>query len=248
MKKLSIILLALAFALVMAVPAMAIHVGSDQTAEGGLGITGTYKIDGQSDDRDGTKEEWYDDDFELVMKYSTGAVTAVIDLEISDDGTYDGKDVQRGNVTVPTTPPDTDTRTKLVDNYWVSYQAMDALMLKFGEYSCGFARVISTDGACGHNIQGTYSLDQADITLILSKITEGTDAGGDDGDVDETVLKVDVKEAGPFDTLAIYYNSMTDDTAAAGPEVSYTGIDLALPIVEHDRLAGQPQDHGLDPA
>ena len=215
MKKLSIILLALAFALVMTVPALAVHVGDDGTAEGGLRITGTYKGDGESRDVDGVKDEFYDDDMEVVLKFSTGDVTATIDLEISDDGTYDGKN--RSGV------------DNLIDNYYVTWQAMDALMLKMGEYSCAFGRAIGTDGACAHNIQATYMLDAADIGLILAKVEEGQD-GDDDGDIDSMVLKVDVKEAGPFDTLNLYYNNITDETAAAGPEFSYTGIDVALPL------------------
>ena len=210
MKKLSIILLALAFALVMTVPALAIHIGDDGTAEGGLGITGTYKIDGQSNDDDGTKSAAYDDDFEVVLKFATGPVVATIDLEISDDGSYDGKDITRG--------------ADIVDNYYVTYQAMDALMFKFGEYSCAFGRAIGTDGACAHNIQATYSLDAADITLILSK----EDELGEDDD-DAMVIKVDVKEAGPFTTLSLA--SYTDANDGSGdPESSYTGLDVALPI------------------
>jgi hypothetical protein len=216
MKKLSIILLALAFALVMAVPAMAIHIGDDQTAEGGLGITGTYKIDGEARDVDGVTDEFYDDDFEVVLKFSTGPVTATIDLEISDDGSYDAKNITRS--------------ADIVDNYYLTYQAMDSLQFKFGEYSCGFARVISTDGACGHNVQGMYSLDAADITLILSKLVEGSDSGGDDGDTDSMVLKVDLKAAGPFDTLALYYNNITSELNTPDAEVSYTGVDVALPL------------------
>jgi len=77
MKKLSIILLALAFALAFTVPAMAIHIGSEGTSPATLGISGTYQFDGQIDDTDNGKDEYFDDDLELVMKYVTGDVTAV---------------------------------------------------------------------------------------------------------------------------------------------------------------------------
>ena len=74
MKKLSIILLALAFALVMTVPALAIHIGSEGTSDGSLGITGTYQFDGQVDDDDNGKNEYWDDDLEVGVALGNDAV------------------------------------------------------------------------------------------------------------------------------------------------------------------------------
>ena len=206
MKKLSITLLALALALVMAAPAMAIHVGDVEAADGALGITGRYQFDGEARDVDGTKDDFFDDDLDLSFVFEKGDVKASVALEIADTNPFEG-----------------DGNKSPVDGYYIEWKAMDNLKVKIGEYTCAFGRAISTDGACDRNIKLSYSMDALSVAGILSK----QDDGGED-ERDEMVLMLDVNEAGPFTTLALASYNITDDLG--GNEISYTGIDLGLPI------------------
>ena len=88
MKKLSIIMLALALGLFMAVPAMAIHIGDTDSPEGSLGVSGTYSFDGEARDSDGlvdgTKTDFFDDDFDLSIVLEKGDIKGYVSLELSD--------------------------------------------------------------------------------------------------------------------------------------------------------------------
>ncbi|MDT8365671.1 MAG: hypothetical protein RRA15_04160, partial [bacterium] len=84
MKKLSIILLALALALVFTVPAMAIHIGDDRDAAGSLGINGKYVLDGEKVDYDGDEAAWYDNDVDVNFTWNMGDVTVRWRAELDD--------------------------------------------------------------------------------------------------------------------------------------------------------------------
>ena len=217
MKKLSIILLALALALVFTVPAMAIHIGDDDSPEGSLGITGRYQFDGEARDVDGAKSDFYDDDLDISWIMIKGDVKALIGLEIADTNPWYGTDSSEagGN-----------TRGQIVDNYYVEWTAMDNLKLKIGEYGLSFGRNIGTDGAGERNIQVTYMLDALDISgAIMQANDQGT--GGEDEDV-TMYLRLTAKEAGPFTKLDIVSYSQANEISTS--ENSYTGVDLALPL------------------
>ncbi len=226
MKRLSITLLALALALVMSVPAMAIHIGDDASPEGSIGFTGRYQMDGEARDVDGTKSDFYDDDLDLSITLIKGDVKALIGLEIADTNPWETSGHARNNV---------------IDNYYVEWSAMDNLKVKIGEYGIAFGRNIGTDGAGARNIQVTYSLDALDITGALMVEDDGsngaiagttTSAGDDDNNT--LYLKLSAKEAGPFTKLdVVSYTQQNDVTTVSSPtaeENSYTGVDLALPI------------------
>jgi hypothetical protein len=216
MKKLSIILLALAFALVMTVPALAIHIGSEGTSEGSLGITGKYQFDGQIDDDDNGTKAYYDDDLEVVMRFMTGDIKATIDWEISDRNPLAG---HSNDIT-------------LIDNYFIEWQATDALKFKAGEYALGFGRklVLYNEGGSGLTI--SYALDTVNVALSHHKSSERTDASGDDADSTDNMITVNVMEAGPFTKLNFVY-LMSEVESSTVPLVAessdnYTGVDLAL--------------------
>ena len=216
MKKLSIILLALAFALSFAVPAFAIHIGSEGTSAGALGISGKYQFDGEIDDDDAGKDEYYDDDLELVMRYMTGPVTAVIDWEISDRNPLQS---HTNDIT-------------LIDNYWIEWAATDALTFKAGEYALGFGRklVLYNEGGSGWTI--SYALDALDVSLSSGKDVDTTDVNGDDADATDNMILVKVKEAGPFSKLDIVYmmSQVEEGVLPADQDDNYTGVDLAIPL------------------
>ena len=205
MKKLSIIMLALAFAIVSAGAAFA----------GDVSMTGKYVFDGEDrSDNTGAEGAWYDDDLDITLKITEGNVTAGLALEISDDETFDGGDINNS----------TGGGTSFVNDYYVMYQAMDNLSLKFGQYGYTFGNAIGAYAYGGHNVQANYGLDAADISLILSKIEED----GEDDD-DSMILTVNVKEAGPFTKLGFAYISETND-ASGDDEEGFIGLEAALPI------------------
>jgi hypothetical protein len=226
MKKLSIILLALALALVMSVPAMAIHIGEDDSPEGSLGISGKYQFDGEARDVDGTKSDFYDDDFDLTLVMIKGPVKGYVNLEIADSNPWEGTD----NSEVGPSPPNNgNNRSQIVDNYYVEWSAMDNLKVKIGEYGLSFGRNIGTDSAGARNIQLTYMLDAVDISAAMMRENDGTNDGAEDDDDDTLYIMLSAKEAGPFTTLDVVNYNQTND-ATGGSEDSYTGVDLALPI------------------
>jgi len=216
MKRLSIIMLALALALVMSVPAMAIHLGDDQSPEGSIGFTGRYQMDGEIQDVDGAKSDFFDDDLDLSITLVQGDIKALIGLEIADTNPWEGS----GHVSAGV--------TNVVDNYYVEWSAMDNLKVKIGEYGLAFGRAIGTDGAGERQIQVTYSMDALSISGALMKADDGSNDGAGDEDDDTLYIKLSGKEAGPFTKLDVV--SFTESNDSGSAENSYTGIDLALPI------------------
>jgi hypothetical protein len=217
MKKLSIIMLALALALVMSVPAMAIHVGDDDSPEGSLGLSGRYQFDGEARDVDGAKTDFYDDDLDLSFTMIKGDVKAFVGMEISDMNPVQGSLSGEG---AP------GQRGQLIDNYYVEWSAMDNLKVKIGEYGLPFGKQVGTYTAGARNIQLTYSMDALDISGAIMK--EVDDAANSEDDDDTLYIKVSGKEAGPFTKLDLAsYTQMNDVNAA---ENSLTRVDAALPI------------------
>ena len=211
MKKLSITLLALALALAFTVPAMAIHIGDDQSPEGSIGFTGRYQFDGETRDIDGETVDFFDDDLDVSITMIKGDVKGFVGLEIADTPDFAGAGHVNANV------------SNIVDNYYVEWSAMDNLKVKIGEYGLAFGRAIGTDGAGERQIQVTYSMDALSISGALMKAVNG-----DEDENDTLYVKLSAKEAGPFTKLdVVSYGQMNDLTTT---ENSYTGVDLALPI------------------
>jgi len=226
MKKLSIILLALALALVFTVPAMAIHIGEDDSPEGSLGITGRYQFDGEMRDIDAPGfdvKDYFDDDLDISLVMIKGPVKAFLGLEPGDTNPFEGTG-HKG----------------IVDNYYIDWSAMDNLTFRIGEYGLSFNRTIGTDGAGARNIQATYNMDALDIigALIIEDdgangAMAGTTTSATDDDNNTLMVRLNVNEAGPFTKLDIVsYTEMNDVEVlgVAADENSYIGVDLAVPV------------------
>jgi hypothetical protein len=198
MKKFYIIMLALVVGAAMAVPAMA----------GDFSIKGQYVFDGEDRDIAGAESAFYDDDLDLDLDVVMGDVGFHWDLELSDDESFDG--IGQANA--------------LYDNYFVTYQATDALSVKIGEYAIGFNGSRAADGLGNRNIGIGYALDAADIFLLISKEVEG---GEDDNDA--MGVTVAVKEAGPLTKLNFLFANTTNEVTAASDDSSIIAVGAALP-------------------
>ncbi|NOY86873.1 MAG: hypothetical protein GXP52_06195, partial [Deltaproteobacteria bacterium] len=187
MKRFSVMLLALVFVVAFTVPAMA-------TPDEGLSVSGTYKLDGESNSTNaGVDSRWYDDDFELLLKVNKGDVTATVDLEISDNANF---------TPMPTT---IERSGDIVDNYYIQWKANDALAFKIGEYGVSFG---THEGyySQGHQQIGiTYALDNVSLGLYLAKMQDG--GTGDTNDDNQYTLTANFKDVGTFTKLNFIYGS-----------------------------------------
>jgi hypothetical protein len=222
MKKLYIVLLALAVGVFFAGTAMAFHEGDDGTAEGSLGVSGTYYFDAESTDgNDGSERKAYDDDLEVVIRLNKGTVTGVVDLEVSDDGTWDGANVSNKAVDEL---DEVVFGAVAVDNYWIEWKAMDDLTVKIGEYAHTFGRAVLIYGdPSAHHLGFKYGgLDAAALGLYLGKIDEGSTTDPDD-DVDSITLTANFKVEA-LSKLNFIYITADDD----GDKDTYIGVDVGL--------------------
>ena len=216
MKKLSIVMLALVVGVFFAGTALAFHEGTEGTAEGSLGITGSYSVDAESnDDNAGGTSTWYDDDMEIVIKLNKNNVTGVIDLEVTDDETFDGSNVSTPNI---------------VNGYWVQWAAMDNLNVKIGEYAPSFGhKVLIYADPQAHHIGLTYGLDSVDLGFYLGKVDEGATIDDEiaEDDIDSMTLTANVKGVDFFSKLNFIYVSIQsgDDSTMTGDAASYLGFD-----------------------
>jgi hypothetical protein len=207
MKKLYIVLLALAVGVFFASTAMAFHEGSEGTAEGALGVTGSYTFDAESTDgNDGSERKAYDDDMEIVLRLNKGTVTGVVDLEIND-GNFEGAANNFG-----------------VDNYWIEWAAMDDLTVKIGEYSNSFGRaVLIYADPPAREIGFKYSgFDAAALGLYIGKVTEGVTTVETD-DVDTITLTANFTVEALSKLNFIYITGDAD-----GDKATYIGADVGL--------------------
>jgi len=223
MKKFSVIFVAVAFAMSLAVPAMAVHFGSLGTGptpavDEGFSISGSYTIDAEDfTDRDDTKTQWFDDDLEVVLKVNKGDVTAVVDLEVSDNESFDGSKASSPN---------------LIDNYWVQLDNFitDGLGLKIGEYSISFAKKVVVYAEGAHVIGLKYGIDNFDLGLYIAKNDENkTDPETDE---DMTILTANVKGVDFFKKLNFIFITDSDESPAdtRSGDYGYTGIDAAFDL------------------
>ena len=191
MKKLSILILALAIA-AFAVPAM---------ADSHVSWGGEYTVGGESTDNSTTEAMYYDEldlDFEIVMD----DVTFHWDIELYDDPYFDKQQDEGGY----------GDSTKFVDGLWVKWQITDALSTKIGEYGPGWGNDLVTDAWGGGNgtIGVMYALEGWDLGLYMSKEDEGAADGYEDDDETWifTVLGTDV---GPLNELGLYIAQSTNE-------------------------------------
>jgi hypothetical protein len=214
MKKLSIILLALAITLVYTVSAMAIHIGDIRDPQGAIGINGQYVLDGEKVDYDGAEAAWYDNDVDVNFVWTMGDVTVKWRAELDDTEGLQGDKNNKG----------------IVDDLWVSYKLNDALTFKFGEYYIG-SSAIADDTTGGFNIQANYGLDSVDLMFAVVKKSEDggfPDAATDeDDDTDRMVLSASFSEAGPLTKLALTY--VTEDNQVTEEGATFMLLDAAVP-------------------
>lgn len=216
MKKLSMILLALALVLAYTVPAMAIHIGDDRDpAVGSLGINGQYVLDGEKVDYDGDEAAWYDNDVDVNFTWKLGDITVRWRAELDDTEGLQGDKNPAG----------------IVDDLWMTYKLSDALTLKIGEFFIG-SSAIADDTTGGFNVQAMYGMDAVDLAFaIVKKVEDGgsssADAAGDE-DTDRLVLSADFKEAGPMTKL--YFAYVMEDNQATEEGASFMLLDAAAPI------------------
>ncbi len=221
MKKFSVIFLAVAFAMSLAVPAMAVHFGSLGTGptpavDEGFSISGSYTLDAENyNDRDGTNTQWYDDDMEVVLKVNKGDVTAVVDLEVTDDESFDGGAIRPSDI---------------VDNYYVMLDnfVTDGLGLKIGEYSVSFARKVVFYAEGNHIIGLTYGLDQIDLGLYIAKQDE--QKADPETDHDLTIITGKVKGVDFFKKLDFIFASAQDDSTTTNDDYGYVGVNAAFQV------------------
>ncbi len=218
MKKFSVIFVAVVFALSLAVPAMAVHVGSLDTGptpavDEGFSISGGYTFDAEDYTTNaGVQSQAYDDDLEVVLKVNKGDVTVVVDLEIADDAQFDGDSIRGGG--------------DLIDNYYVMIGNFiaDGLSLKIGEYGISHGRKIGFYSQGNRNIGIKYSLDQADLALYLGKLQEA--AADPDADNDLLTLQASLKGIDALKKANLTYASRTNE--ASGSDAGFIGVDIAL--------------------
>ena len=217
MKKLSVILLALAIA-AFAVPALA----------GDVAMDGEYTFGGESWSNDVSDDYGlFYDELDLDIEVSMGDVLFHWDVEVTDDPWFDRSD-DEGGLNSDDTAPGQDN--KIVDGMWVKWQATDAFSVKFGEYGWDGPNNLVTDGPGGGSgtIGLMYSLDVADLSFYLSRDDEGNRTYVDgvstfSREEDVTTMGLIVEGAiGPVDAGLLYTQTtdeMTDDVDTSLVEV-----------------------------
>jgi hypothetical protein len=202
MKKLSIVLLALAFAIVSAGAVFA----------GDPDISGKYVIDSEDLNWDDDQNAWWDVDIDVYFTWTEGNSTVYWRAELADtDDVASGKG------------------TNIVDDLWISYQFNDNLKLKVGEYFMA-TNPIADDTTGGWNVQLMYGMDAVDLSVTIDKEVEGLDTTGantEDADIDRYILDANFKEAGPLTKLNFRYVSETNEAASEG--ASLMAVKFALP-------------------
>ena len=211
MKKLSVILLALAIA-AFAVPAIAGEVSMD----GEYGLGGYAESNGSDVNR---FEHWLD----LNIEVTSGDVTFHWDVELADTDVFD----DHGSLGLPSGPGyiGGDAPRGVWDNFWVKWQATDALAFKGGIYGVSdnlalvFDSAMYADGTMGLE----YALDAFDLGAYLSKQTDG------DEDDDTEMLFTAAGELGPA-AMSLVYGQRTADAGLGGDEGSVIYFDADFGI------------------
>jgi hypothetical protein len=196
MKKLSILLLALAIA-AFAVPAMA----------GDVAMDGEYTFGGESySEADyGT----FYDELDLNIEVSMDDVLFHWDFEVVDDPNFDRLADEGAS----------DNYTKTVDTMWVKWSVNDALSLKIGDYGIGWGNDLVIDAAMdGTGTVGVmYGLDMVDLAAYLSRDVEG-------GEDDDTTMGFTAEgEIGPAEAGLVYLTTTLDATGG-GDGYSLVGV------------------------
>jgi len=213
MKKLSVILLALAIA-AFAVPAFA----------GDVAMDGEYTFGGERWDNDVSDDYGlFYDELDLDLEVEMGDVLFHWDIEVTDDPWFDRSDDEGGLNTDNDYIIDEEDELpyvlnakddKLVDGMWVRWQATDALALKLGEYGWDGPNNLVTDGPGGGSgtIGVMYAIeDVADLSFYLSRDDEGARTG--EGEDDVTTMGVIAEgEIGPVEA-GLLFTQTTDDIA-----------------------------------
>ncbi|MCJ7500247.1 hypothetical protein MUP29_08320 [bacterium] len=220
MKKLSIILLVLAFAASFVSVALA----------GDMSVRGYFTLDGEKVDgmdrgqipggknfNKDTSEAWFDNEVKLYFTFTEGDVTAHWRMEVSDTEGLSSATGTGGNI---------------VDDYWVKWQINDSFAFKTGEYFHGWGLDIANDVFGGYNLELMWGNDTMDVSAAIMKKAEAdttTGAGSyEDADTDIISLDVDFKSVGPFTKLAAHY-AMGDDEVT-DESATLMGLEWGVPI------------------
>ena len=231
MKKLSILLLALAIA-AFAVPAMA----------GDVSMSGEYGLGGWAESN-GTDSSMMEHWLDLDVQVTEGDVTFSWRVELADTDLFTGLGI--GAHDSPSWPGG-DYPKGVFDNFNVKWQASDALAFKGGVYGISDNNALVFDSALyGSATMGImYGLDVADLGFYLSKETDG------DEDDDTVMAFTAAGELGPA-AVSLVYGSRTNDagvTSNAEGSALYFDADFAAGPVGVNFAYGSESndDSGLD--
>jgi len=199
MKKISVILLALAIA-AFAVPAFA----------GDVSMDGEYTFGGESWSNDVSEDYGlFYDELDLNIDVTSGDVKFHWDVEIADDPWFDKSD-DEGGLNTDDTAPGQDN--KLVDGWYVKWQATDAMFVKIGEFGWDGPNNLVTDGPGGGSgtINVNYDLEVADLNFYLSRDDEGARTGLGEDDI-TTMAVMAEGTIGPVDGGLLYTQTTNDE-------------------------------------
>jgi hypothetical protein len=218
MKKLYILLLALAIA-AFAVPAMA----------GDISMEGEYTFGGEAWDEDGDDYGTFYDELDLDVEVTMGDVLFHWDIEIVDDPNFDRADDEGGlntdndyNIFATTTALEAKPN-KLVDGFYVKWQATDALAVKIGEYGLGWGADIVLDAPNDGvgNVGIMYDAGVASLAFYLAKLDE-------DGEDDDDWMAFTAEgEIGPAEVGLVYMNATLEASDGIDPSTIGVYADFA---------------------
>jgi|GEM_PF-5645567 len=226
MKKLTIILLALAMAAV-AVPAFAGEVSMD----------GNYMLRGRADSNS-SDNSYFQHELDLNIDVKSGDVKFHWDVELADRDLFDGTGLDFNR-----TDTSGDLPKGVWDGFYVQWQATDAMAFKAGIYGVSDNNSLMFDSAGnGDGIMGIkYSLEGWDLGGYLSKQADNAE-----DDITEYLATVG-GDLGPV-ALSLMYGQRTDDvnvdgdTSAIYADASFgvgpVGVDLAYGQASVDEGTG----------
>jgi hypothetical protein len=209
MKKLSIILLALAIAATMAVPVV---------MAGDVSMDGAYMLRGRADDNDGDTNNYFQHELDLNVNVKSGDVTFHWDIELADKDLFDGT-----GLSFDRTDTADDLPKGIWDGFYVKWQATDALAFQAGIYGVSDNNTLMFYSAGnGDGIMGLmYKLEGWNIAGYLSK---QVDAAEDDET--EMILKAS-GDLGPAAVSFMYGNRVNDATPADDDSAAiYADVDV----------------------
>jgi len=210
MKKLSIILLALALAASFAVPVMAGDISAD----------GSYMLRGRHTSNTIT-QDYFQHELDLNLDVTSGNVKFHWDVELADKDLFDGTGLNFNR-----TDTTGDLPKGIWDGFYVQWQATDMLAFKAGIYGVSDNNTLMFYSAGnGDGIMGVkYKLDVADLGAYLSKQVD--DHGDDNNDTTEMLFTA-AGDLGPV-AASLMYGTRTQDATPAADDSNAIYVDAAF--------------------